>query len=384
MPLGPVGDVRDLHVWEGAGVPSQPRHGQHGRALDQVDDRPVTIYDVAQRAGVSIATVSRVLSGSTPASARTRQRVLGAVEELDYVPLRAGRPVDKPQHETHGLVLPGLTGPYYSELLSGFEATAALDGRSVVVVVADATKDVEAAVRKVLARVDGIVIANDTVSDATIRGIVRSTPTVLVARDPIEGCDAVQVENFVSSAELTKHLLAEHGLRRLVFVGDPDISHDISERYRGFHHSLGRRGGVEALPPVRVDYEERSAATVVEVLLAARAAGVDVHGVVCANDELALATMVRLARAGVVVPGDLAVVGFDDIMTSRYLLPGLTTVRQPMRELGRWAAIRLHERIGGRTFDVHPQVLPTRIVLRGSCGCPWHDGVSSQRAPTGL
>ena len=334
------------------------------------DARPVTIYTVAERAGVSIATVSRVLSGSTPASAITRQRVLRAVEDLEYVPLRAGRAVDVPSHETHGLVLPGLRGPYYSELLSGFEVTAAQAGQSTVVVVCDASKDAEAAVRKILGRVDGIVIANDTVSDSMVRQIVRSTPTVLVARDAIEGCDSVQVENFISSAELTRHLL-EHGRRRLVFVGDPDASHDISERYRGFLHALTRQRGAEVADPIRVEYEETSGRRVMDGLRHAEASGADIDGIVCANDELALATMVLLGREGLRVPDDVAVVGFDDIMTSRYLAPGLTTVQQPMRELGRWAAIRLHERIAGRTFDVHPQVLPTRLVVRGSCGCDW-------------
>jgi LacI family transcriptional regulator len=71
------------------------------------------------------------------------------------------------------------------------------------------------------------------------------------------------------------------------------------------------------------------------------------------------------------VPDDIAIVGFDDLMASRYVAPGLTTVRQPTAELGRWGAIRLRERIGGRTHDVHPQILPTRVVVRGSCGCPW-------------
>ena len=92
--------------------------------------------------------------------------------------------------------------------------------------------------------------------------------------------------------------------------------------------------------------------------------------IVCANDELAVAVMAILADRGVKVPDDLAVVGFDDIMTSRYVAPGLTTVLQPTYSVGRWAAIRLHERIEGRTHDVHPQVLPTRLVVRGSCGCP--------------
>jgi len=341
-------------------------------SLEHDDARPVTIYTVAERAGVSIATVSRVLNGSTPASARTRQRVLRAVEELEYVPLRAARPVDRPTHETLGLVLPGLRGPYYSELLSGFESTAAADGQSTVVVVCDASKDKEAAVRTILGRIDGIVIGNDTISDAMVHQISRSTPTVLVARDAIEGCDAVQVENFISSAELTRHLL-DHGRRSLLFVGDPEGSHDISERYRGFQHALARRRGAQVAPPVRVGYEETHGRTVLAALEAVEAGGTTVDGLVCANDELALATMVLLARAGRSVPDELAVVGFDDIMTSRYLPPGVTTVQQPVRELGRWAVIRLHERIAGRTFDVHPQVLPTRLVLRGSCGCDWDE-----------
>ena len=110
-------------------------------------DRPVTIYTVAERAGVSIATVSRVLKGSTPASPMTRRKVLRAVEELDYVPLRSSRPVDVPRHQTHGLVLPGLYGPYFSELLTGFESTAAQYGQSVVVVLANGPVDVETSLR---------------------------------------------------------------------------------------------------------------------------------------------------------------------------------------------------------------------------------------------
>ena len=92
------------------------------------------------------------------------------------------------------------------------------------------------------------------------------------------------------------------------------------------------------------------------------------------------AAALALARRGVRVPDDLAVTGFDDIMTSRFMAPGLTTAQQPTRALGRWAAIRLHERIEGRTHDVEPLVIPTRIVLRGSCGCPW-DGPSLPTPP---
>ena len=335
-------------------------------------DRPVTIYTVADSAGVSIATVSRVLRGTAPTSPTTRRKVLQAVQELDYIPLRAARKVEVPLHQTHGLVLPGLNGPFYSELLAGFEAAAARYGQSVVIQLAGPTVDLEEAVRRLLHRVDGLVLANDTVGDAFVRQTCRGTPTVLVARNPVHGCDTVLVENFRAAQELTDHLL-RHGRRRLVFVGDPAGSHDVTERYAGFRAVLARSTAVEARLPVLVPLEEGSGPEAVAALIDALRPGATdpVDALVCANDELAVALMSVLARRGVRVPEDLAVVGFDDIMTSRFVAPGLTTVLQPMRSLGRWAAIRLHERIEGRTHDVHPQVLPTRLVVRGSCGCPW-------------
>jgi DNA-binding LacI/PurR family transcriptional regulator len=342
------------------------------------DDRPVTIYTVAALAGVSIATVSRVLSGSTPASPMTRRKVLRAVEELDYVPLRSARPVAAPRHETHGLVLPGLNGPYFSELLTGYESAAAQYGQSVVVVLATGSVDLETQLRTVLQRVDGLVVATATVSDTCVRTISRGTPTVLVARDPIAGCDAVLVENQRSAGELTSHLLG-HGRQHIVFVGDHSGSHDVGQRYTGFVGALRRRGLVEAAPPIRVALEEGSGPEVVDQVLALPD---PVDALLCANDELALSVMAQFARRGVRVPDDIAVTGFDDIMTSRFMAPGLTTAQQPTTALGRWAAIRLHDRIEGRTHDVEPLVIPTRIVLRGSCGCTW-DGPSLPVPPAG-
>jgi len=101
---------------------------------------------------------------------------------------------------------------------------------------------------------------------------------------------------------------------------------------------------------------------------------------VCANDELALSTMKALQRAGVSVPDDIAIVGWDDVMTARYVSPGLTTVRQPLYELGRAAATRLHERIAGDPTVPEPLILPTQLVLRSSCGCPEKDEHGYQRA----
>ncbi|GIH20455.1 LacI family DNA-binding transcriptional regulator [Rugosimonospora africana] len=327
--------------------------------------RAATIYTVARHAGVSIATVSRVLQGSRPTSPATRQRVLRAVEALNYVPLRAGRPLAT-RHEAHGLVLAGLSGPYFSELLVGYESTANQYGQSVVVVTGEGRNDIVKSVRNLDRRVDGVVLTHGALDDTRARMLSRSLPTVLVGRPPLDGCDTVAVENATGTLELVSHLI-EHGRRRLVFAGDPAHAHDIRERYAGFRAALERHGLAEAAPPIRVFYEELSAAEVVSAIGEPNCAA---DGLVCANDEVAVATMALLTQKGVKVPDDVAVVGFDDIMTARYMTPGLTTVRQPTYELGRWAAIRLHERIQGRTYDVHPQLLPTTVVVRGSCGCP--------------
>ena len=127
--------------------------------------------------------------------------------------------------------------------------------------------DIEAAVRRLLARVDGVVLANETVPDSFVRAVCRGTPTVLIARNSVLGCDAVLVENQDASQELTEHLLA-HGRRRLVFLGDPADSHDVTERYAGFRRALELAGVEEIRPAVRLRLEEASGPVAVEALLA--------------------------------------------------------------------------------------------------------------------
>ena len=331
--------------------------------------RPTTIYSVAQLAGVSIATVSRVLQGTTATSPQTRANVLRAVEELEYVPLQAARSLAVQRHEAHGLVVPDLIGPYYSELLMGYESAAAQFGQSVVIVITHQRADPTLAVRELSSRVDGLVVANSTISDDAARSISRRTPVVLLARPAVAGCDAVSAENVENARALTEHLLA-HGRRRLLFVGDPDGSPDVQQRYRGFTTALSRSDTSAAGPPVRVGFHERSGAEVTAQVVGSANRP---DALVCANDELALSTMKALQRAGVKVPDDIAIVGWDDVMTARYVSPGLTTVRQPLYELGRAAANRLHERITGASPAPGPRILPTELVLRSSCGCPERD-----------
>lgn len=331
--------------------------------------RSTTIYSVAQLAGVSIATVSRVLQGTRGTSPHARANVLRAVDELEYVPLRAARSLAVQRHAANGLVVPDLIGPYYSELLMGYESAAADFGQSVVIVVTRTRDDPACAVRDLSSRVDGLVVANSTISDEAAGSITRRIPVVLLARPGVAGCDSVSTENADSARKLTEHLLA-HGRRRLLFVGDTDGSPDVRQRYDGFTTALSEAETLAAGSAIGVSFHEGSGAEVAaQVLASANRA----DALVCANDELALSTMTALQRAGVSVPDDIAIVGWDDIMTARYVSPGLTTVRQPLYELGRIAATRLHERIAGGPTVPEPLILPTKLVLRSSCGCPEAD-----------
>ena len=340
---------------------------------------PTTIYSVAQHAGVSIATVSRVLQGTGVTSPQTRAKVLAAVDALEYVPLQAARSLAVHRHEAHGLVVPDLIGPYYAEMLMGYESAAAELGQSVVIVVTHQRSDPTRAVRDLSSRVDGLVVANSTISDDAAAALGRRTPVVLLARPAVAGCDAVSAENAKSARALTEHLVA-HGRRRLSFVGDPDGSPDVQQRYLGFTAALKESDASAGRPAIKVAFHERSGAEV-----AARVVGCANRpdALVCANDELALATMKALQRSGVRVPDDIAIVGWDDVMTARYVSPGLTTVRQPLYELGHVAATRLHERITGGTMAdmaAEPLILPTELVLRSSCGCPETDDHDVPRA----
>ncbi len=326
--------------------------------------RPATIYDVAARAKLSIATVSRVLQGTGPVSEKARARVDQAARELNYVPLRAARSLAVQRHEAHGLVLPDLAGPFYGDLLMGYERWAGEHGQSVIITVTHGNPDPERTVRDLAGRVDGIVVHGNALDLPTIHGLRKAgVPIVLIAHPPVTGCDSIRSESAASAEQLTTRLL-DHGRTNLLFVGDPASSYDVSERYAGFARAHETRG-LRVPKPEQVPLTEEAGSAVTEKVLKARKRP---DGLVCANDELALAALTTLRKAQVAVPEDIVVTGWDDVMAARYVTPGLTTVRQPMTELGRLAAQRLHERATGERTRARNDVLATQLVLRDSCG----------------
>ena len=323
--------------------------------------RGATIYSVADHAGVSIATVSRVLQGSPVVSEHTRRKVLEAVDELDYLPSGAARSLAVRHHDTYGLVLPELSGPYYAELLVGFETRAAELEQSVMLVLAGAKEDSDRAVRTLATRVDGIAVHGSLAANIGSSG----KPVVVIAGRARAGIEAIAAENVEGAHRLTSHLL-DHGRTNLRFIGDTAAAADLRERYEGFVAAHVDRGMTPA-EPLPAEFRERDGTAVAERLLAG---DFTADALVCGNDELALAVMARLTDGGVTVPQDIAIVGWDDVMTARYVRPALTTVRQPVHELGALAANRLHDLVSGATPSAERRVLATEVVIRSSCGCP--------------
>jgi LacI family transcriptional regulator len=328
--------------------------------------KAATIYEVARSAGVSIATVSRALRDSDLVTEETRARVRAAVEALNYTPSRLGRSLAEGRHAANGIVFPDLVGPYYAEVVLGYEETAAELGSSVLIL-ATHGRDADAAVQELAGRVDGLAVMGSTIDDAAVAGIAATgLPLVLLARPPVDGVDTIRTRNERTARELAAHLVA-HGHRRFTFLGDHSRSPDVAGRLAGLRAALGAAGlGAPSAVPCGLDLES------------GEAAGRDLlrdppDAVVCANDEVALGVHLAAEEAGLRVPADLAVTGWDDVLAARFA--GLTTVRQPMRELGGTAARWLHERIAERTGDPPPparavrrRVLPTQLVVRRSCG----------------
>jgi LacI family transcriptional regulator len=324
-----------------------------------------TIYSVAELAGVSIATVSRVLSGATVTSPEATEKVLKAAHELAYVPQNSAKSLASARYQTHAVVIGSLDGPYYSELLMGYEEVAARYDQELLLVVADRPRR-SRTLADLRARVDGVMIAQMDIPDEEIESLARLIPVVLVGRSEIAGCDGVVSESADTATRLTRHLIDTHDRRRLVFVGGPSRSVDVAARHAGFHRALDEAGLAPAAEPLDVPYTEQGgeSATAQVLDLPTRP-----DGLVCANDEVALALGAGLQRRGIVLGADLSLVGWDDVTAARYVTPGLTTARQPVREMGMRAAELLHRRVGGLQGPVGHQVLPTEVVIRQSCGC---------------
>jgi LacI family transcriptional regulator, galactose operon repressor len=351
-----------------------------------------TVYEVAARAGVSTASVSRVLAGHDRVRPETRERVLQAVAELGYVPSGAAQDLAGRRTAVLGLCFPDRTGDqdivdsdtmyWYDEVIRGMERAARRSGHALLIAASHGDDDISL-VLTVAGRCDGLVILGGTAPLSTLEHIATRVPVVLLAAPPAAAerpglLDHLYVANEGGMRELAGHLLDVHRYRDLVFLAGPEDSPDSESRLAGLRVALTERGLDSGVPVRHGDFTTAGGSAIVDDLVAA---GTVPRVLVCANDQTAIGAMSALARAGLRVPADVAVTGFDGVQIGRHLHPGLTTVAQPMRELGETAVRLLQRRVDrvvpaprpgapARDADAADIELPVRLELRGSCGCP--------------
>jgi len=339
---------------------------------------PLTIYDVASRAGVSIASVSRVLNGQRSPRAATRDRVLTAVRELGFVPDGAARALSNGLKEVVAVVFRrGDETPFPDEdesflfidvIYRGIDLAARRRGFDVLMgSVGFNDGNVAARVAAVAGKADGLILHDRMVPPAQIARLATMVPVVTLAGTPVRGAMNVRCDNDAGIRELVRHLVVKHGYKTLGYLSGRGDSPDNLARARSIEAEARAHGAqVEMGDEWQGDYSAAGGARVIASLVdAGRKLP---RAILCANDQTALGAMHALARRGLSVPRDVAVTGFDDVPVARHLHPPLTTVRQPMQELGATAFEVLYSKIntGRAEADV---VLPVELIIRESCGC---------------
>lgn len=331
-----------------------------------------TIRDVARKARVSVATVSRVISeNGYPVATRTRDRVLAAASALAYSPNLIARGLKKRTSGIIGLIFPDITNPFYPAVARGAEDVARQHGYTVILCNTDEELSRESLYIDLLRRwwIDGFLFATVGQNAGHLRTLrAHRIPVVMVARDVERpSLDAVFVDSFRGAYLATRHLIGL-GHRRIAHIAGPSSSSSGRDRRRGYERAMAEAG-----LPVHKDWVMETHFRAEEgygAALRLLAAGDRPSAVFAANDLMAVEALRAAREAGARVPGDLAIVGFDDLPLARLVVPALTTVAQPAYRMGALAMERLVRRIAGHDESPTKVMLEAELVIRQSCGAP--------------
>jgi DNA-binding LacI/PurR family transcriptional regulator len=331
-----------------------------------VNGRP-TIRDVAREAAVSVSTVSAVLNGTAPASADTRRRLHAAVAELGYEPDANARNLKRQRAGAVGLIVPDILNPFFALVAAGVEEEARERDYVLVLCSTDFEAEREAQYARLLRgrRLDGVVHLSGTgLPPTALVELARAEPVVVVD-ERIPGLDLP----FVGSdnrrgARLAAELALARGHRRIAIVAGPPGLWTAEQRLAGYREALAGAGLDPDTMPVAVgDYRLESGRAAAARLLAAERP----TAFLVANDLMAIGCLQQCLEAGLSVPGEVGIVGYDDVPLASLVTPRLTTIRQPAREMGRVAARILLDRIEGRPVEPATD-LPAELVVRESLG----------------
>lgn len=326
----------------------------------------VTLADVALKAGVSTQTVSRVINNKSEISADTRQRVLDIIQQLGYRPNRVARSLVTQQTFTIGLVIPDIANPFFSELTRGAEDVAWENGYNVLLCNTVEKEEREKASLHLLeeTRVDGVILCSSRMNQEELFPMLESFRSVVLVNRPAPAhvAGVVRIDDFEGGFSAANYLLRA-GRRKLAFLAGPVKSFSGCERLRGGIEAMKAQGLILCPERQRFCPPKRQAGydAAIELLKLYP----DIDGLVCYNDLVAVGAMQACAELGRDVPGDVAVMGFDDIVLSRVVCPTLSTLSISKVQMGASAARMLLDRIQGRE-DQDEIVMKPNLILRGS------------------
>ena len=328
---------------------------------------PVTIYDIANKAGVSIATVSRVFNQSKRVSASTRVNVLKVADDLGYQPHATARSLARRKSSIVSAVIPMLTNYFFVEILRGLQDTLARTEYDLLVFSARTLEEVDGQMDRALQRgqAAGIFVFSSPMTADRVGKLSRFQEALVLVDCFHPGLDSVTTNNVEGGEVATRHLL-ETGCERPALIMASSESVPARDRRDGFERALAAAG--RELNPAHVvastdedhhGYNEQSGYDAMRKLLAGK---VRPDGVVATSDVQAIGALRAIREAGLSAPGDMRVVGYDDILIARHV--GLTTIRQPMYEMGVMAAERLLSQMDVPSQTRAQTVLSPRLVVR--------------------
>ncbi|MFL6245290.1 MAG: LacI family DNA-binding transcriptional regulator [Thermoanaerobaculia bacterium] len=323
----------------------------------------VTIRDVAAKAGVSVATVSRVFNRKGPIREDTKRRVMDVAGEMQYVPHAGARSLSTRSTRTIGVVLPDLHGEFFSEVIRGIDLAARQHGYHLLLSGSHSDRDeMRAVVQAVRGLVDGLIVMSPDLEPSALLADLPSGIDVVMLNSRVEGRTSITVDNAGGARDVVRHLRSA-GHQQIAFIAGPPHNADAEQRRRGFRAET-RAAGIEAveLPGF---FTEESGHEAGQQILALRPRPTAVFA---ANDSMAIGALSAFREAGLRVPEDVALVGFDDIPIARFLTPPLTTVRVDIAELGRRAVTHVIGAVESGDGTKKRDVIKTTLVVRESCG----------------
>ncbi|MEC5319573.1 DNA-binding transcriptional regulator CytR [Brenneria populi subsp. brevivirga] len=326
-----------------------------------------TMKDVADKAGVSTATVSRALMNPEKVSAATRQKIEQAVIAVGYSPHASARNQKRNESRTILAIVPDICDPFFSDIFRGIEETAAEHGY--LVLIGDCAHQrqrektfVDLIITK---QIDGMLLLGSNLPFDASKEEQRSLPPIIMVNEfaPELELPAVHIDNLTASFEAV-HYLQQLGHQRIACIAGPEHMHLSQYRLQGYIQALRRSGAaVDNQYIIRGDF---SYETGVNGLIALMKHPLPPSAIFCHSDIMAIGVLSQAKKMGLDIPRDISIVGFDDIVQARYCSPSLTTVAQPRYQLGREAMLLLLERLHGHRVHSGSRLLASELVVRDS------------------